>query len=58
VLRDNYEPYIPADELVRQHLREHNGTIDDYYIKWDGHPSALQNTLLADVMKKVVLDAI
>ena len=58
VLRDNHVPYISAKEIVRQHLREHNGTIDDYYIKGDGHPSALQNKILADVMKKVVLDAI
>jgi hypothetical protein len=58
VLRDNHEPYILTKEIVRQHLREHNGTIDDYYIKGDGHPTALQNNILADVMKKVVLDAI
>ena len=58
VLRENHEPYISAKEIVRQHLREHNGTIDDYYIKGDGHPTALQNKILADVMKKVVLDAI
>ena len=58
VLRDNHVPYISAKEVVRQHLREHNGTIDDYYIKGDGHPSALQNKILADVMKKVILDAI
>ena len=58
VLRDHHEPYISAKEIVREHLREHNGTIDDYYIKGDGHPTALQNKLLADVIKKVVLDAI
>jgi hypothetical protein len=58
VLRDNHEPYISAKEVVRQHLRKHNGTIDDYYIQGDGHPTALQNKILADVMKKVVLDAI
>jgi hypothetical protein len=58
VLRDNHEPYISTKEIVRQHLREHNGTMDDYYIKGDGHPTALQNKILADVMKKVVLDAI
>jgi hypothetical protein len=58
VLRDNHVPYISAKEVVRKHLREHNGTIDDYYIQGDGHPSALQNKILADVMKKVILDAI
>jgi hypothetical protein len=58
VLRDNHEPYISTKEIVRQHLREHNGAIDDYYIKGNGHPTALQNKKLADVMKKVVLDAI
>jgi hypothetical protein len=58
VLRDNDVPYILAKKIVRQHLRDHNGTIDDYYIKGDGHPTALQNKILADVMKNVVLDAI
>jgi hypothetical protein len=58
VLRENHEAYISAKEIVRQHLREHNGTIDDYYIKGDGHPTALQNKLLSDVMKEAVLDAI
>jgi hypothetical protein len=58
VLRANYEPYISTKEIVRQHLLEHNGTIDDYYIKGDGHPTALQNQILADVLKKVVLDAV
>jgi hypothetical protein len=58
VLRNNQVPYISAKEIVRRHLREHNANIDDYYIKGDGHPSALQNKILADVMKKVVLDAI
>jgi hypothetical protein len=58
VLRNNHERYISSKEIVRQHLHKHNGTIDDYYIKGDGHPTALQNKLLADVMKKVVLDAI
>jgi hypothetical protein len=58
VLRDNHVPYISTKEIVRQHLREHNGAIDDYYIKGDRHPTALQNRILADVMKKIVLDAI
>jgi hypothetical protein len=58
VLRNNQVPYISAKEIVRRHLREHNANIDDYYIKGDGHPSALQNKILADVMKKVVLDEI
>ena len=41
VLRDNDVPYISTKEIVRQHLREHNGTIDDYYIKGDGHRPCL-----------------
>jgi hypothetical protein len=51
-------PIFRRRRLSGNTLREHNGTIDDYYIKGDGHPSALQNKLLTDVMKKVVLDAI
>jgi hypothetical protein len=58
VLREHHEPYISAKEIIRQHMGEHNGTVDDYYIKGDGHPSALQNKIIADVMKKVVLEAI
>jgi hypothetical protein len=58
VLTDNHEPYLSAKEIIRQHLREHNGTIDDYFIKGDGHPTALQNRILAAAMKKAVLGAI
>ena len=58
VLRDNHVPYISAKEVVRKHLREHNGTVDDYYIKGDGHPSSLQNKILAEAMKKAILEAI
>jgi hypothetical protein len=58
VLRDNHEPYISSKEIIRQHIQQHHGTVDDYYIKGDGHPSALQNKVIADVMKKVVLVAI
>jgi hypothetical protein len=58
VLRDNHEPYISTKEIVREHLRKHNGTIDDYYIKENGHPTALQNKIVSNVIKKVVLDAI
>jgi hypothetical protein len=58
VLRESQTPYISAKEIIKQHLREHKGTIDDYYIKGDGHPTPLQNKIVAEVMKKVVLDAI
>jgi hypothetical protein len=58
VLRDNHEPYISAKEVIRKHLREHNFSVEDYYIRGDGHPSALQNKVLADVMKKVILETI
>jgi hypothetical protein len=58
VLRENDEPYISAKKIVRKHLREHNGTTADYFTQGDGHPTALQNKILAGVMKKVVLDAI
>jgi hypothetical protein len=58
VLRDNHEPYISTKQIVRKHLHEHNGSIHDYYIKGDGHPTGLQNKLVADEIKKVVLDAL
>ena len=58
VLGDNHIPYISTKEIVKKHLSEHHGSLEDYYIKGDGHPTAYQNKLLADVMKKVVLDAI
>jgi hypothetical protein len=58
VLGDNHVPYISTKEIVKRHLSEHHGSLEDYYIKGDGHPTAYQNKLLADVMKKVVLDAI
>jgi hypothetical protein len=58
VLGDNHISYISTKEIVKKHLSEHHGSLEDYYIKGDGHPTAYQNKLLADVMKKVVLDAI
>lgn len=55
-LASQHIPYISSKNVLREQVQViHRDSLSDYYIQNDGHPTTLQNLLIAEEIKKFVL---
>jgi len=57
-LQENGVPYLTTQPIVRQHMATSGRKLRDYYIPDDGHPTLLQNEIVAAALKETVLKSV
>lgn len=57
IFATEHVPYISSKTVIREHAHDKgNDSLTEYYIQNDGHPTTLQNLLIAEEIKKFVLN--